>query len=160
MGSSFKKITYFQNEIGCDIQYLTMINTMPNLTKVSTKTGYGPHLMLDLEQCDSIALNCLETCFQFLYEAPEILGMTKITAPYVFRYNAPIPEEQGITGVVIIAESHISIHTYPFKQYAFVDMFSCKPFDVDKAKSFCTSFFKSQSYSESLVQRGQTFPRT
>ena len=55
--------------------------------------------------------------------------MTKIMPPYVFRYDSPDPREWGYTGAVIIAESHITIHTYPEKHFLAMDAFSCKPFD-------------------------------
>jgi S-adenosylmethionine decarboxylase len=120
--------------------------------------GYGPHLMLDLNDCDPAVLDDLNVCFDFLNELPSMIGMTKITQPYVFRYAAPEPEDQGITGVAIIAESHISLHTYPKKRFAFVDIFSCKPFDVEKARIHVIRFFESKSPTVYVQQRGAEFP--
>jgi len=51
----------------------------------------------------------------FLYEYPDSLDMTRITEPKVLRYDAPKNEDSGVSGFVIIAESHISIHTFPRK---------------------------------------------
>ncbi|MBU4186270.1 MAG: S-adenosylmethionine decarboxylase, partial [Desulfobacteraceae bacterium] len=120
--------------------------------------GYGPHLMLDLNDCNPAILDDLEACFKLLNELPERIGMTKITQPYVFRYSAPVPEDEGITGVAIIAESHISIHTYPRKRFVFVDLFSCKPFDVDGAKDHIVQFFQSKSPVFHVQERGAAFP--
>lgn len=120
--------------------------------------GYGPHLMLDLSDCNPIILDDLEACFKLLNDLPDIIGMTKITQPYVFRYSAPVPEDEGITGVVIIAESHISLHTYPGKRFVFVDLFSCKPFDVDMARDYVTQFFQSKSALYHVQERGAAFP--
>jgi S-adenosylmethionine decarboxylase len=120
--------------------------------------GYGPHLMLDLNECDSAILNNLELCFNFLNELPPKINMTKITQPYLFRYSNPDTDNEGLTGFVIIAESHISIHTYPKKNYVFVDLFSCKPFDTDEAKNYIVEYFKSKSYKSYLEVRGQDFP--
>ena len=120
--------------------------------------GYGPHLMLDLNDCNPAILDDLEACFKLLSELPERIGMTKITQPYVFRYISPIPEDEGITGVAIIAESHISIHTYPRKSFVFVDLFSCKPFDVDEAKNHIVQFFQSKSPVFHIQERGSAFP--
>lgn len=120
--------------------------------------GYGPHLMLDLANCNPVVLDDLEACFRLLNELPEKIGMTKITQPYVFRYKAPIPEDEGITGVTIIAESHISLHTYPRKQFVFMDMFSCRPFDVEKASDYVVQFFESKSPTIRLEERGAAFP--
>jgi len=57
--------------------------------------GYGPHLMLDLNNCNPAILDNLEACFKLLNELPERIGMTKITQPYVFRYSAPVLEDEG-----------------------------------------------------------------
>jgi S-adenosylmethionine decarboxylase len=120
--------------------------------------GYGPHLMLDLGECNPAILNDLDACFTLLNELPEHIGMTKITQPYVFRYCGPVPEDDGITGVTIIAESHISLHTYPKKGFVFVDLFSCKPFDVKKATDYIVRFFESESPAVHVEERGETFP--
>jgi S-adenosylmethionine decarboxylase len=122
--------------------------------------GYGPHLMMDLDDCDPAILDDLDACFKLLNMLPDKVGMTKITQPYVFRYTGLIPEDEGITGVTIIAESHISLHTYPRKGYAFVDLFSCKPFDVEEAKDYIVQFFQSKSPVVHVQERGMTFPTT
>ena len=84
--------------------------------------------------------------------------MIKITQPHVFRYEANVPEDSGITGVTIIAESHISLHTYPIKEYAFVDLFSCKPFDIEMAKDYIIQTFQSNSPKCYIQTRGESFP--
>ena len=86
-----------------------------------------------------------------------MVNMTKITQPHVFPYEGLVPEDKGITGVVVIAESHVSIHTFPLKRYAFVDVFSCKPFDVDMAARFCTELFGCKSPTVRVSQRGLDF---
>lgn len=121
--------------------------------------SYGPHLMLDLAQCDPDKLNDLSHCFELLDTLPAAIGMTKITQPNVFRYRDCAPEEQGITGVVIIAESHISLHTYPAKSFVFMDIFSCKPFDVVKTEALCVDWFGCQAPEVNLVERGRLFLR-
>jgi S-adenosylmethionine decarboxylase len=114
--------------------------------------------MMDLDDCDPAILDDLEACFTLLNTLPDKIGMTRITQPYVFRYAAPVREDEGITGVTIIAESHISLHTYPRKGYAFVDLFSCKPFDVEEARDYIVQFFQSKSPVVHVQERGVTFP--
>ena len=98
--------------------------------------AFGPHLMLDLSDCNPIKLANLELIFTILNDLPENIHMHKITQPYVFPYSGLIPEDKGITGFVVIAESHISIHTFPEKHYAFIDVFSCKDFDYESAAKY------------------------
>jgi len=137
----------------------TNLNSKEDLCKMNYQTyGYGPHLMMDLNDCNPSILDDIEACFKLLDELPDKIGMTKITQPYVFRYKGAVPEEEGITGVTIIAESHIALHTYPKKSFAFVDLFSCKPFDVEKAKDYIVQFFQSKSPTIYVQERGADFP--
>jgi S-adenosylmethionine decarboxylase len=127
---------------------------------LSHQNGFGPHVMLDLNQCSPQALDCIDTCFKLLNELPEHIGMTKITTPYVFPYSGLVPEDRGITGMVIIAESHLSIHTFPLKSYAFIDIFSCKPFQTQFAIDFCIQLFKCKDPEIHITQRGKKFMRS
>lgn len=122
--------------------------------------GYGPHLMADIESGDFDRLNDFDLVQKFLNEMPEKIGMVKISGPYVINYKPEINiDEQGITGVVIIAESHISIHTYPFYRYAFVDVFSCKPFSIDDSLNMITDYFLPEKIDHQVNYRGVNFPR-
>jgi S-adenosylmethionine decarboxylase len=114
--------------------------------------------MLDLNSCNEAILDNLDACYLLLKDLPAMVRMTPITQPYVFRYAGPVPEDEGITGVVIIAESHISLHTYPKKRFAFVDVFSCKAFDAKKATDYIVQFFESKSPVVHIQQRGMQFP--
>lgn len=121
--------------------------------------GFGPHLMLDLNDCDPEKLNDYNFCFKLLFDLPDKVNMTRITQPYVFPYSGLIPEDEGITGFVVIAESHISIHTFPKKNYAFIDAFSCKDFEVEKVREYFIDAFKSKDPQTFYVERGLKFPR-
>ncbi|MCU0573499.1 MAG: adenosylmethionine decarboxylase [Syntrophobacteraceae bacterium] len=122
--------------------------------------GFGVHLMLDGYGCDRAALEDLQFIYNFLDEYPDQMNMTKIMPPYVFRYNGSVPEDWGVSGFVLIAESHISIHTFPDKQYLSLDMFSCKPFDTDDAVETVRKHFKMQKCEKRVLDRGQEFPNT
>ena len=90
----------------------------------------------------------------FLSEYPERLGMTRITKPKVLKYDAPLEEDSGITGFVVIAESHISVHTFPHRRYVNIDIFSCKSFDSEKAMADVQDLFGLQRVKSWLVDRG------
>jgi S-adenosylmethionine decarboxylase len=65
-----------------------------------------------------------------LDQVPEMMGMNKITQPMVIRYTGSKPEDWGVSGYVMIAESHISMHTFPERRLVWADVFSCKDFDA------------------------------
>ena len=120
--------------------------------------GFGVHLMVDGYGCDRAALEDMSLIFNFLDHYPTEMNMTKIMPPYVFRYNGSVPEDWGISGFVLIAESHISVHTFPEKQYLSLDMFSCKPFDTQQAVLTIKDYFNIQKYEMKVLDRGQEFP--
>lgn len=80
--------------------------------------------------------------------------MTRITEPEVLKYDAPKSEDSGVSGFVIIAESHISIHTFPNRDYVNIDIFSCQPFDHDKALAEVKTLFELQDAKTWLLDRG------
>jgi S-adenosylmethionine decarboxylase len=90
------------------------------------------HLVIDAFVEDVEKIGQVGPIFDLLETLPEQIQMTKITQPYVFRYSGVVPEDWGITGMVIIAESHISIHTFPEHKRFHMDVFSCKPFDYER----------------------------
>ncbi|MEM3167027.1 MAG: S-adenosylmethionine decarboxylase, partial [Candidatus Anstonellales archaeon] len=97
--------------------------------------------------------------YSFLDEMPELIGMTKIMPPYTFSYSGLRPEDWGISGIVLIAESHISVHTFPEKNFVSVDIFSCKDFDIENATEVIISKFEAKTYEKNFFMRGRHFPK-
>lgn len=120
---------------------------------------FGPHITIDLKGCPKETLSNYNLHFDYLKSLPEMIDMTPITQPYVFPYSGLVPEDKGITGIVIIAESHISIHSFEEKGYSFIDIFSCKDMDVERAIEITLDMFKPESYEINIVKRGKDFPR-
>jgi len=121
---------------------------------------FGPHLILEAYGCKKDKLADLNAMCAILDAYPEKLQMTKIMPPYVFKYSGAVPEDWGVSGVVLIAESHISIHTFPDKGFVTLDIFSCKDFDVDAAIEYFCSIFEPESYEKQVLSRGREFPRS
>jgi len=126
---------------------------------MNVKLGFGPHLMLDCYGCSTEKLSDIDFVFNILDTFPDKINVTKIMPPYVFKYHGKVPENWGISGVVLIAESHISIHTFPDKEHAFIDIFSCKDFDTDYARSELLNLFEATHHEVVLLNRGMEFPK-
>jgi len=90
------------------------------------------HLIIDGYSSNLDILQSKEFIYQLLDQYPAEIGMTKIVSPYVLRYVGAKPEEWGVSGFVLIAESHISIHTFVEQRYVHIDVFSCKDFDANQ----------------------------
>jgi S-adenosylmethionine decarboxylase len=123
------------------------------------ENAFGPHLVIDLKNCSKEKLSDYNLHFEFLSTLPKKIGMTPITQPYVFPYSGLVPEDKGITGIAIIAESHISIHSFEEKGYCFIDIFSCKPFDYEGVIPMVCEFFGCEEFEVTTIQRGIDFPR-
>ena len=84
----------------------------------------GRHLLVELFSCSEEILDDLERIEAFMKEAARVSGATIVES--VFHRFQP----HGISGVVVIAESHLAIHTWPEHGYAAVDFFTCGA-DID-----------------------------
>jgi S-adenosylmethionine decarboxylase len=122
---------------------------------------FGPHLMLDCYECNERKLRDLKFVLKFLDDLPNLIDMHKISEPHAIDYpgNPKSFDRGGISAVVIIAESHISIHTFPSQRYMSVDIFSCKDFDVGKATDFIIKSFEVKKVEKKLLNRGSEFPK-
>lgn len=121
---------------------------------------FGPHLMLEASGCNKEKLTDINLLIDLLDELPGKMQMTKIMPPYAFKYNGEVAEDWGLSGVVLIAESHIAIHTFPDKGFITVDIFSCKDFDTRVAIDEIVKAFEPESWDEQLINRGREFPRS
>ena len=118
---------------------------------------FGPHLIIDGSRCNTRKLADRILVEQVLNDYPAAIGMTKIGGPYMFEYQAPDPAYSGVSGLVVIAESHIAIHTFPELDYFTMDIFSCKNFDHEKAIAYIKEAFDVEEMDRMLVQRGLSF---
>ena len=112
------------------------------------------HLIIDGFGGDASMMWDMERLRSFLNEYPTNLGMTKITEPEVLEYHGQHANDSGISGFVIIAESHISVHTFPHRDYVNIDVFSCKSFDHEQALADARSLFDLQQVKTWLLDRG------
>ena len=112
------------------------------------------HLVIDGYGGDRGKMWDAESIRQFLYDLPDSMGMTRITEPAVLEYHAPKPEDSGVSGFVIIAESHISVHTFTRQDHVNVDIFSCQPFDSDGALSRVKELFALEEVKTWQLERG------
>ena len=112
------------------------------------------HLVIDGRGCDPEQLGDVEHVRRFLDAYPDAISMTKIMPPAVYTYRGPKPEDWGVSGFVIIAESHISVHTFPDRGYLNIDVFSCKEFDPDRALREIRALFTMSEVRSWVLERG------
>lgn len=105
----------------------------------------GTHLLVELRECNSKILNDIKRIEEILVSAAEEAKATVLHTH--FHKFSP----HGISGVVMIAESHLSIHTWPEHGYAAADIFTCgNTLEPDVAAH--TLIEKLQSKQPSIVE--------
>jgi len=88
----------------------------------------GQHLLADLFGITPERLADGEALSDLLQAAAERSGLNPITVPIVIPFRAVTPGGQaGVTGFIVLAESHIAFHSYPEMGFLAVDVFTCGP---------------------------------
>lgn len=109
----------------------------------------GKHLLLELQDCDKEVLNDLSFLRSTLVAAATDCGAMVLGDS--FHPFHP----QGVSGVVVIAESHLAIHTWPEYGYAAVDIFTCgTSVEPEKAAEVLIEKLGAKNHSVVEVQRG------
>ncbi len=109
----------------------------------------GRHLIAEYSDCTPGRLDDVEYIERSLLEAVRRSGATIVDS--VFHRYAP----QGVSGVVVIAESHMSIHTWPEYNYAAVDFFTCgQTVDPHLANEYLKQILGSAQVCVTEISRG------
>lgn len=109
----------------------------------------GRHILVEFNGCSPEILNDVSVIESSMVEAAQKAGATVIQSS--FHHFSPF----GVSGVVVIQESHLAIHTWPEYQYAAVDLFTCGE-TVDPWISFdhLKLAFKATNHSSLEMYRG------
>lgn len=123
-------------------------------------TNFGEHFMLDGYGGTYENLNNRELVFESLTQLPSLLGMKRLSDAYVFKAeDNAIRDPGGWSGIVVIAESHISVHTFPKRGFVSVDVYTCKNgMDCDFISSYFKDKFGLKELELNFVKRGTKYP--
>lgn len=109
----------------------------------------GDHYLIELYDCHANILNDEDRIRATLLESARLAGATIIDQK--FHKFAP----QGVSGVIVIAESHLSIHTWPELGYAALDLFTCShDMTMDRAFALLREVFQPGDMEVRRVARG------
>lgn len=124
-------------------------------------TNFGVHLTLDGYLGDAAKLNDFKLVYEILDELPTKLGMHKLMPPYVVIAQANDKKDPGgISGFVMIAESHISIHTFPGKKFVSIDVYTCQDkLAAARIINYFKEVFDLKEVETNIVKRGLKFPQ-
>ncbi len=110
--------------------------------------GLGTHVIAELFNCDEYHINNLKKVEEVMMAAAELSKAT-IIKPFFHKFSP-----YGISGVIVIAESHFTIHTWPEYGYAAVDVFTCGDLDYQAALDYIKTELGAERCSLFQLQRG------
>lgn len=110
----------------------------------------GRHMLLELYQCPQDILDNINKIEAILVDVVKQINATLINK--TFHHFSP----HGISGVVVIAESHVTIHTWPEHDYAAIDLFSCDDsIDFELAEKLLVEKFAANTHQSQIIRRGE-----
>jgi len=112
--------------------------------------------MIDGYEADPARLDDAGLLFETLNNLPEMIGMRKLSTPILARVTEKGGE--GISGIIMIYESHISIHTYPKKGFFSMDVYSCNSFDTGRVVEEMRVRYAFKDAEVQTVDRAKRFP--
>ncbi len=109
----------------------------------------GTHIVCELSGCDESSLIDIDTVRTMLIEAAKVSRATIMESAF-HRF-----QPQGVSGTVILAESHLAIHTWPEKGYAAMDFYTCGDHtDPWLACEFAAKALGAKSMRTTEIKRG------
>lgn len=116
-------------------------------------TYRGIHLLLECWEVSASALNDADWLQERMKQAAEVAQVTIIGE--MFHRFSP----HGVTGVLLLAESHMSIHTWPENGYAAIDIYTCGKTNWPEAAADYLTRALSVGQSDLMrIERGQKIP--
>jgi S-adenosylmethionine decarboxylase len=112
------------------------------------------HLMLELYGCDRQILSDESLVKSVLEEYPTRVEMEKVSPVHLYQIETSNPLDAGLSGFVVIAQSHISLHTWPEYGEVDIDICSCKEFSQEDAIAFAKQMFQTGDVETHFVVRG------
>ncbi len=121
---------------------------------------FGEHLMIDGYGGNEDLLNSKDLVLLCLSGLLDKMGMKKLSEPVVYYAKGnDIKDPGGWTGVVVIEESHISIHTFPKRGFVSIDVYTCRNgMDTEFITQFFREVFLLNDLEVNFLKRGTRYP--
>jgi S-adenosylmethionine decarboxylase len=109
--------------------------------------------MLELYHIDREILSNEPLLRRALDEYPGRVGMEKVSPVHLYQIETSNPLDAGMSGFVVIAQSHVSLHAWPEYGEVDIDICSCKEFSQEDAIAFAREIFQTDDVEAHFVVR-------
>ena len=120
----------------------TLLEMPKNQQAKNQMQPWGTSVCIDCYQCDPETIRCPEKVKQFTAELVDLIDMKAFGPCHVVHFG----EDERVAGLSmfqLIETSCISAHFANQTNTAYIDVFSCKPFDAEVAADFCVRYFQA-----------------
>lgn len=114
----------------------------------------GRHLIIDAYGVETDLLQNKKRMSKFLEDVPKELGMRVLRKPIVAEIKSDMYPTVGLSGFVILYESHVSFHTWPEENYVALDVYSCRDFDGKEAAGYIKKYLGAKQMKVKSIIRG------
>ena len=116
--------------------------------------GLGKHLIIDAYGIEEEKIKDLRAIRNLLRDLPKKFKMRPLSDAVVKRVATDHYPDWGISGFIMLYESHISIHTWPEKGYMAMDVYSCKDFNAQAIIKYLKKYWNCKRMKIRVVIRG------
>ncbi len=115
---------------------------------------FGQELILDLYECDLQKISDAESISQFVIKlCDEVIMMKRYGVAQIPHFGHQNPVTAGYSLVQLIETSLVSAHFSEYKRAVYLNIFSCKSFDVKTTTEFCKTWFGAHKLRRKLIHR-------
>ena len=133
-------------------------STLPTIQHEREQPGMN-HLIMELYHCNPTALMNRDTLATFFEGLPARIEMQRVSPVEIFDIKTSDLTDDGLSGFVVIATSHIAFHCWPGYLAVSCDVYSCEPFLPEQVLALFDAHFQPQDSEVYLLRRGLRFPR-
>ena len=119
---------------------------------------FGPHLVFDGYGCPPERLTDPSALHRLLDELPGRIHLAPLAPHTIAPHSAGA--DPGLSALLLLAGSHVAIHTFPERRFVSADVFSCGSFDVESTLACLRNAFGPRRIEWKLLDRGLEYPRT
>jgi S-adenosylmethionine/arginine decarboxylase-like enzyme len=114
---------------------------------------FGQELIMDLYDCNSETIRSKKKILEYIDKICEVINVKKYKKAIVERFALHLDYAAGYSFVQLIESSLVSGHFSELWNRAYINLFSCKPFNAEKAIEFTKKFFEAKKVKKRVLIR-------